>query len=229
MGRREFHYSIVLFSQLKHPQRYGWKRYLAREGGKKTQGAGAGAQGKLLNSVFEKTLMVYQRKEGCVALNHKSFSGLCQISSTLQALKRNKETLLFGFPFPRGWQKTERGTNKPENENKVRGRARLPGSRGAPRPRAPAAAAGCERIACNCSTTRTEHDHPTTQRKPNLGVRSARAPPRPHRKGKREPLLPSLAPFNSGLSGGDGGNVPQERGPTRRTVLGCSETGDTRR
>lgn len=86
----------------------------------------------------------------------------------------------------------------------MRGRARLPGSRGAPRPRAPAAAAGCERIACNCSTARTEHDHPTTQRKPNLGVRSAPAPPRPHRKGKREPLLPGLAPFNSGLSGGAG-------------------------
>lgn len=63
---------------------------------------GAGVQGKLLNSVFEKTLMVYQRKEGCAALNHKSFSGLCQISSTLQALKRNKEALLFGFPFPGG-------------------------------------------------------------------------------------------------------------------------------
>lgn len=43
--------------------------------------------------------MVCQKKKGCAALNHKSYSRLCQISSTLQAPKRNKETLLFGFPF----------------------------------------------------------------------------------------------------------------------------------
>lgn len=54
---------------------------------------------------FEKTLQVCQRKESCAALNHKSFSRLCQISSTLQALKRNKEALLFAFPFSEGDRK----------------------------------------------------------------------------------------------------------------------------
>ena len=49
--------------------------------------------------------MVCQKKKGCAALNHKSYSRLCQISSTLQAPKRNKETLLFGFPFSEGDRK----------------------------------------------------------------------------------------------------------------------------
>lgn len=54
---------------------------------------------------FEKTLQVCQRKEGCAALNPKYSSRLCQISSTLQALKRNKEALLFAFPFSEGDRK----------------------------------------------------------------------------------------------------------------------------
>lgn len=67
---------------------------------KKTlRGRGGGdTQRKLLNSVFEKTRMVYQRKEGCTALNHKSFSRLCQIPSTLQALKRNRDSFVW-FPL----------------------------------------------------------------------------------------------------------------------------------
>lgn len=61
------------------------------------EGAG-GRQRKLLNSVFEKTLLVYHRKEGCTALNHKSLSRLCQIPSTLQALERNRDSFVW-FPF----------------------------------------------------------------------------------------------------------------------------------
>lgn len=61
------------------------------------EGAG-GRRRKLLNSVFEKTLPVYQRKEGCTALNHKSLSRLCQIPSTLQALERNRDSFVW-FPL----------------------------------------------------------------------------------------------------------------------------------
>lgn len=95
--RREGSFITALFSsvQPKHPHPTAEKDSWSE----KNPGGGERRQGKLLNSVSEKTLMACQRKESCAALNHKSFSRLCQISSTLQALKRKKETLLFGSLF----------------------------------------------------------------------------------------------------------------------------------
>lgn len=98
--------ALFTLTQFKRSHNYGWKRYLNRRKRK--------APWKAKGS--EKTLPVCQRKKGCAALNHKSFSRLCQISSTLQALKRNKEALLFAFPFSKGDRKLKGAQINPKGE-----------------------------------------------------------------------------------------------------------------
>lgn len=97
MRTGEFLCSIVHFGPVRTFPQLGLEKISKQK--KKKEHCGRRGQG------FEKTLRVCQRKEGCAALNHKSFSRLCQISSTLQALKRNKEALLFAFPFAEGDRK----------------------------------------------------------------------------------------------------------------------------
>lgn len=179
--RKEGSFIIALFFsvQPKHPhptvEKDSWPE-------KKNTGGRERRQGKLLNSVFEKTLMVCQRKEGCAALNHKSFSRLCQTSSTLQALKRNKETLLFGSSL----SEDDRKLKGAQINLKMRTKcgvapgcqAAAPGGtlrgRGAPPPRAPAVS-GCERKARNCSPQLAPS---TTTRHPALTKLRRQAPPR---------------------------------------------------
>lgn len=212
--RREFHNALFFSVQPKHPHPTAEKDIWPE----KNTGGRERRQRKLLNSVFEKTLMVCQRKEGCAALNHKSFSRLCQISSTLQALKRNKETLLFGSPF----LEDDRKLKGAQINLKMRTKCGVapgcqtaaPGGtlrgREAPPPRAPAAA-GCERKASNCSprlAPRTATGHPALTKLPRQGPPGTAGP---GRKEKRQPLLPGLAPIDSGTPSG-GREVSEERG-----------------
>lgn len=112
-------------------------------------------------------------------LNPKSFSRLCQISSTLQALKRNRETLLFGFPFSesdRKWKGTQTNLRQRTKCGAVaggRGSRRQPS---APRPRSPGRG----------------HLPRTPQRTPNSGGRA--------QTGRRERLRPGLAPLHQGAA-----------------------------
>lgn len=167
---------------------------------------------------FEKTLRVCQRKEGCAALNHKS-SRLCQISSTLQALKRNKEALLFAFPFSEGDRKLKgaqinlkgeqstgwcgagsgAGAAGPLGADAGRGSRRLavrPSSlRTAPRPRAQAEV----RRGGGLTGPRSTSGAPQRPGQPSLPAGVARAPER------RGPRLECLRE-----RGGHGANQPSE-------------------
>lgn len=124
--------------------------------------------------------MVCQKKKGCAALNHKSYSRLCQISSTLQAPKRNKETLLFGFPFSEGDRKLKGAQINLKMRTKC---GVVPGCQAVAqggtreRPRSPSASRSCSRRPRAPSpsplpTDRTEHDPRSPGRKPNSGGRS---------------------------------------------------------
>jgi len=216
---REGSFIIALFFsvQPKHPHPTAEKDIWPE----KNTGGRERRQRKLLNSVFEKTLMVCQRKESCAALNHKSFSRLCQISSTLQALKRNKETLLFGSPF----SEDDRKLKGVQINLKMRTKcgvapscqAAAPGGtlrgRGAPPPRAPAAA-GCERKARNCSprlAPRTATGHPALTK---LRRQGPRAPPAPAGKGSASRSFPGSRPSTGGRPRG-GERSLRRGGPAR--------------
>lgn len=140
--------------------------------------------------------MVCQKKKGCAALNHKSYSRLCQISSTLQAPKRNKETLLFGFPFS-------------EDDRKLKGaqinlimRTKcgvVPGCQAVAqggtreRPQSPSASRSCSRRPRAPSpsplpTDRTEHDpRPPKTELRRQEPRARRCPPERERTSRSRP------------------------------------------
>lgn len=182
---------------------------------------------------FEKTLRVCQRKEGCTALNHKSFSRLCQISSTLQALKRNKEALLFAFPFPEGDRKLKgaqinlkgeqsagwcgagsgAGASGPLGADAGRGsrrRAVLPSSlRTAPRPQAQAEVG---RRRGGLTGPRSKSGAPQRPGQPSLPAGVARAPER------RGPLLECLRE-----RGGGARCRPTVEAPSRAVAGRCWE------
>lgn len=148
---------------------------------------------------FEKTLLVCQRKEGCAALNHKSFSSLCQISSTLQALKRNKEALLFAFPFSEGDRKLK-GAQINRKENKVPGGARravAQGLRGAPwcgrRPRVTASDGGAGLSLCTAPRPRAQVE--VGQRGASTGEKRERRP---------SAVRPAVAPGGGAWGAGRG-------------------------
>lgn len=182
---------------------------------------------KLLNSVFEKTLMIYQRK-GCAALNHKSFSRLCQISSTLQALKRNKETLLFGFPYSEGDRKLKGAQINLKMRTKYgvlpSYQAAAPGGT-RERSHSPSAWRSYSRPL----RARTQHDHRAIQRKPNSATEAGASRHRrgPTEKGSARCSFPGSCPLIRGFLGrsGPAGEVQ----PATPSLLGCSETGEAQR
>lgn len=176
-----------------------------------------GAQRKLLKLGILENSHGLSEKEGLCSF--KSFSRLCQISSTLQALKRNKETLLFGFSFSEDDRKLKGAQINLKTRTKcgvvpdcqavapggTRELTRSPSASrsGRRRPRAPS----LSQLPA-ARTSPIPGPLPGANRTPPAG-----APGTPRSPGKGDSQLPRarLAPFDSRAS--SGGEVPQERGP----------------
>lgn len=161
--------------------------------------------------------MVCQRKEGCAALNHKSFSRLCQISSTLQALKRNRDSFVW-FPLFGGDRKLK-GT---QINLKMRTKCEVvPGCQAvAPggtreQPRSPSASRSCSRRprapGRHCSPRLARSATPGPSRKENSG---GRKPGHASERGRASRSRPGSRPLIRGAS--SAGEIPQERRPARR-------------
>lgn len=206
-GQGSFSAALLTSVHFKHPHSYDWKRCPNRRKRKST----------VEEEGFEKTLQVCQRKKGCAALNHKSFSRLCQISSTLQALKRNKEALLFAFPFSEGDRKLKGGQINLKGEQSAGwcGAGSGAGAAGGPSVRTPAAAHGVGRCCCPASLR--------TAPRPRAGAGRSRAggrAPRGTEKHERRPSAarPAVAPGRGG--GGVVGGVLGRRRGARLGYLG---------